>query len=227
MPGGYIMENLFNVKKSDILPEFQAFLLEKKLTPEKNVLFYALWVSKYFSYARKKQISSDQYQENAVIEFIEFLKTDPNMSDWQIRQAGDAIRLYYFHYRGLKPDNLSTIKAHDAIPELLKETQRLIRLKHYSYSTEKTYLQWIKRFLEYSIQTSKKDASVELDATDCKNFLSYLALKEKVSASTRTRRSILSFFFFATCSAKTWVISKIPSGQSAGRNCPLSFRWKR
>ncbi len=77
------MENLSDSKKSDILPEFQAFLLEKKLTPEKNVLFYALWASKYFTYARKKQINSDIYQENAVIEFIESLKADPNMSDWQ------------------------------------------------------------------------------------------------------------------------------------------------
>ncbi|MFZ3103900.1 MAG: phage integrase N-terminal SAM-like domain-containing protein [Smithella sp.] len=189
------MENLSDSKKNDVLPEFQTFLLEKKLTPEKNVFFYALWASKYFSYARKK-LSSDQYQENAVIEFIESLKADPNMSDWQIRQAGDAIRLYYFHYRGLKPDNLSTIKANNAIPELLKETQRLIRLKHYSYSTEKTYLQWIKRFLEYSSQTSKKEASVELDAADCKNFLSYLALKEKVSASTQNQAFNALLFLF-------------------------------
>lgn len=92
-------------KKSDILPEFQNFLLEKKLVPEKNVFFYALWAGKFFTYARKKQINSDEYQENAVIEFIESLKSDPNMSDWKIRQAHDAIRLYYFHYRGLKPKN--------------------------------------------------------------------------------------------------------------------------
>jgi hypothetical protein len=218
------MENLSDSKKNDVLPEFQTFLLEKKLTPEKNVFFYALWVSKYFTYARKKQISSDQYQENAV---IEFLKTDPNMSDWQIRQAGDAIRLYYFHYRGLKPNNLSGVKSSDFTPELLKETQRLIRLKHYSYSTEKTYLQWIKRFLEYSSQTSKKDASIELDTADCKNFLSYLALKEKCPHQLRIRRSMPCFFFFAMCFAKRWATSLRLSGQSAGRNCPLSSRWKR
>jgi integron integrase len=196
MPGGNIMENLFNVKKSDILPEFQKFILDKKLAPEKNVLFYALWASKYFTYARKKQINSDIYQENAVIEFIESLKSDPNMSDWQIRQAGDAIRLYYFHYRGLKPDNLSTIKANNAIPELLKETQRLIRLKHYSYSTEKTYLQWIKRFLEYVKQTGEKETSAALESADCKNFLSYLALKEKVSASTQNQAFNALLFLF-------------------------------
>lgn len=195
------MGNLSDSRKNDILPEFQTFLLEKKLAPGKNVLFYALWASKFLNYSNKKQIPPDQYQENAVIEFIEALKSNPGISDWQIRQAGDAIRLYYFHYRGLKPDNLSTIKANKAIPELLKETQRMIRLKHYSYSTEKTYLQWIKRFLEYSNQMSKKEASVELDAADCKNFLSYLALKEKVSASTQNQafNSILFLFRNVLC----------------------------
>ena len=49
------MENLSTVKKTDILPEFQNFLLEKKLVPEKNVFFYALRVSKYFTYARRQK----------------------------------------------------------------------------------------------------------------------------------------------------------------------------
>ncbi len=141
------MGNLANVKKTDVLPDFQTFLLEKKLVPEKNVFFYALWTGKFFTYARKKQFNSNEYQENAVLEFIETLKSDPNVSDWQIRQAHDAIRLYYFHYRGFKPNNLSAVKSADFAPEVLKEVQRLIRLKHYSYSTEKTYMQWIKRFL--------------------------------------------------------------------------------
>ncbi|MGA3281882.1 MAG: hypothetical protein ABSD50_12980 [Smithella sp.] len=43
------MGNLSNVNKTDTLPAFQAFLLDKKLAPEKNVFFYALWTSKYFS----------------------------------------------------------------------------------------------------------------------------------------------------------------------------------
>ena len=195
------MGNLSNVKKTDILPEFQTFLLEKKMVPEKNVLFYALWASKYFNYARKKQINSDVYQENSVIEFIESLKSDPNMSDWQIRQAGDAIRLYYFHYRGFKPNNLSTVKSTDFTPELLEEAKRLIRLKHYSYSTERTYLQWIKRFLEHAKQTGKKETSAALETSDCKNFLSHLALKEKVSASTQNQafNSLLFLFRNVLC----------------------------
>jgi integron integrase len=195
------MGNLSNVKKTDILPEFQTFLFDKKMVPEKNVFFYALWTSKYFNYARKKQISSEIYQENAVVEFIETLKSDPNMSDWQIRQAHDAIRLYYFHYRGFKPNNLSAVKSADFAPELLNEAKRLIRLKHYSYSTERTYLQWIKRFLEYVRQTGKKETSAALESVDCKNFLSHLALKEKVSSSTQNQafNSLLFLFRNVLC----------------------------
>ena len=201
MPGGYIMGNLSDSKKNDILREFQTFLLDKKLAPEKNVFFYALWASKFLKYANKKKIPPDQYQENAVIEFIESLKSDINLSDWQIRQAGDAIRLYYFHYRGFKPKNLAAGKFADFTQELLTEAKRLIRLKHYSYSTEKTYLQWIKRFLDYARQTGRKESVAALGTDDCKNFLSHLALQEKVSASTQNQafNAILFLFRHVLC----------------------------
>lgn len=195
------MVYLSNVKHPDVLPEFQAFLLDKKLVPENHVFFHALWVSKFLSFANKKQIPPDQYQENAVIEFIEDLKSNPGMSDWQIRQAGDAIRLYYFHYRGFKPDHLLKAKSADFATELLQEAKRLIRLKHYSYSTERTYLQWIKRFLDYARQYGKKGNAASMDANDCKNFLSHLALREKVSASTQNQafNSILFLFRHVLC----------------------------
>jgi integron integrase len=192
---------LSDSKKNDILPEFQDFLLDKKLAQEKNVFFFALWASKFLNYANKKHIPPDQYQENAVIEFIESLKSNSTMSEWQIRQAGDAIRLYYFHYRGFKPKNISAGKSADFAPELLVEAKRLIRLKHYSYSTEKTYLQWIKHFLDYAGQTGGKEAAADVEPADCKNFLSHLALQERVSSSTQNQafNAILFLFRLVLC----------------------------
>jgi len=190
------MKHLSDSRKNDVLPEFQAFLLDKKLALGKNVFFYALWASKFLNYSNKKQIPSDQYQENAVIEFIETLKSNSAMSDWQIRQAGEAIRLYYFHYRGFKPGNLPAGKSADFAPELLTEAKRLIRLKHYAYSTEKTYLQWIKRFLDYARQTGKKETVADIETVDCKNFLSHLALQERVSASTQNQAFNALLFLF-------------------------------
>jgi len=46
-PSWYIMENLSDNRKNDVLPEFGAFLLDKKLAQEKNVFFYALWAGKF------------------------------------------------------------------------------------------------------------------------------------------------------------------------------------
>jgi hypothetical protein len=62
------MEILSNVKKTDILPEFQTFLLDKKMC-RKRMCFCALWVSKFLNYARTHQLSSDEYQGNAVSVF--------------------------------------------------------------------------------------------------------------------------------------------------------------
>lgn len=190
------MEKSSTIKVNEILPEFQRFLLEKKLAPEKNVFFYALWTSKFFNFARKKQISSELYQENAVSEFLEALESDPHISDWQIRQAGDAIRLYYFHYRGLKPVHIQAEKTTESASALLKETTRLLRMKHYSYSTERTYLHWIKRFLDYGTQTREKGTVAAFEADDFKNFISYLALKEKVAASTQNQAFNAVLFLF-------------------------------
>ena len=77
----------------------------------------------------------------------------------------------------------------------------MLRLKHYSYSTERTYLQWITQFLDYAIQTGEKETSAELGADDCQNFLSHLALKKKVSSSTQNQafNSLLFLFRNVLC----------------------------
>jgi len=179
----------------DKLPEFQKYLLEKNLAPAKNVPFYAHWVSRFLDYARRNEFSALEYQEAAVLGFLDSLKSDKHVLDWQRRQANDSIRLYYFHY--LNKTDVRSVRAvaSDSMPEIIQETKRLIRLKHYSYSTERTYIQWIERFLEYTRQTSKKAIS-ETDASDFKNFISHLALKQRVSASTQNQAFNAILFFF-------------------------------
>lgn len=43
------MEKSSALTANEPLPEFQKFLRDKKLAPEKNVFFIALWASKFFS----------------------------------------------------------------------------------------------------------------------------------------------------------------------------------
>ncbi|TAN37520.1 MAG: integron integrase [Nitrospirae bacterium] len=113
------------------------------------------------------------------------LREDEKILDWQPRQADDALKLYYFHFLGkagpVRPDAIGSAGG----PDALKEVTRLIRLRHYSYSTERSYLQWIQRFFTYALRGEKKLS--DMTTTDFRDFLSHLAMKEKVSASTQNQ----------------------------------------
>jgi hypothetical protein len=58
-----------------------------------------------------------------------------------------------------------------------------IKIRHYSPKTLKTYTLWIRQFQAF---TKSKDTQL-LSSTDVKEFLSYLATKRNVSASTQNQ----------------------------------------
>lgn len=181
-------------KGRDLLPEFQKFLLDKKLTPENKTSFFAYWVSRYLSFARRRKVLADDYQEDTVAAFLEELRADPRIKDWQPRQAEDALRLYYFHYMD-KPGPRANGPTITDVDGALEELSRLIRLKHYSYSTERSYIQWAKRFFDYVMETEKK-AVADLSSEDIRNFLTRLAIKDHVSSSTQNQAFNAILFLF-------------------------------
>jgi hypothetical protein len=147
--------------------------------------FLAYWVSRFLTFGRQKDISTDYYNESAVIEFLDMLRTDEKILDWQPRQADDALKIYYFHYLGKAGSALPVALKGDETPAALEEVTRLIRLRHYSYSTERNYIQWIQRFFSYALRGEKKLS--DLSTTEFKDFLSHLAMKERVAASTQNQ----------------------------------------
>ena len=68
-------------------------------------------------------------------------------------------------------------------PRLLDQVRDRIRTLHYSYRTEQSYIGWIKRFIIYNNKKHPKEmGKLELEA-----FLTYLAVKRNVSASTQNQ----------------------------------------
>jgi hypothetical protein len=43
--------------EKQVLPEFQNFLLERRLVPEKNIPYLAHWVSRFLNFARKRELT--------------------------------------------------------------------------------------------------------------------------------------------------------------------------
>ena len=71
----------------------------------------------------------------------------------------------------------------DNKPKLLTQLSQAIRSRHYSRKTEATYIHWIKRFIFFHhVRHPQEMAEPEINA-----FLTHLAVKENVSASTQNQ----------------------------------------
>lgn len=67
--------------------------------------------------------------------------------------------------------------------EFLLSVQEVIRVRHYSYRTEQTYIGWIKRFILFHNKSHPRT----MGAKEVQQFLNYLAVKRKVSSATQNQ----------------------------------------
>ena len=68
-------------------------------------------------------------------------------------------------------------------PRLLDQVRSAIRIRHYSYRTEQSYVHWIVRYILFHKKRHPKD----MDSAEVGTFLSHLAEDRKVSASTQNQ----------------------------------------
>ncbi len=66
--------------------------------------------------------------------------------------------------------------------KLMDAVQDALRVKNYAYSTEKTYLHWIRQYVRFHLPAHPRDVGAE----GVSKFLTYLATERNVSASTHT-----------------------------------------
>lgn len=84
-------------------------VLEEMGVPEKQHGFYAHWVRQLFN--RYPNRSRRSLGPAEISDFLESLRLDESMQDWQVAQARDALILYYEQFRGIplrkmpKPSN--------------------------------------------------------------------------------------------------------------------------
>ncbi len=185
--------------KDNTLPEFQEFLLSRRLVNEKYIQFYAHWASKFLTFSNDHE---NLRHELRIEEFLNRLRADKKIADWQIKQADEALKLYVHHFlqadkSALYPNSPQTNKKLPEVSKLVSEVRKAIRIKHYAYSTERAYIDWVKRFFSYIVNEKKKDInSKAIDSNDVKDYLSYLALIKRVSASTQNQAFNALLFLF-------------------------------
>lgn len=76
--------------------------------------------------------------------------------------------------------------------KLLDQVRDAIRLKHYSYRTEQSYVAWIRRYILFH----HKQHPNQMGVAEIEAFLSHLAVTEQVSASTQNQALCALLFLY-------------------------------
>jgi integron integrase len=81
-------------------------------------------------------------------------------------------------------------------PRLLDQVREQIRYRHYSLSTEKTYLYWVKFFIRWHGRGGQMRHPRDMGAPEVQAFLSMLAADRKVSSSTHNQALSAILFLY-------------------------------
>jgi integron integrase len=162
--------------------------------------------------------------------FLSSLLSDHRLASWQIDQAAAALRIVYQEVIAAPwsrpwgwPVRLAGAAASRrraapaATPEeepLLSRLRVEIRLRHYSPKTERAYVGWALRFLEFR---RRRDANCP-PATLVREFLEQLATVRSVSASTQNQAlNALVFFLERASDVPLGEIGEFPRAQRPRR----------
>lgn len=90
-------------------------------------------------------------------------------------------------------------RLHDAPPKkkLLNQVRTVCRLRHYSYHTEQTYCDWIRRFCRYhGDEHGRPRHPADLGADHVHAFLAHLAIERDVAAATQRQAMCALVFLY-------------------------------
>ena len=117
--------------------KFQKYLIEKAHISKKYIPYYLKWVDSFLNQLSREDKSkfTSQQKENYL------LMLSAEQEDWQVKQADHALRLYR-HFLSIENNRKreSTKDATEAWRFAAEEMRRILRLRHRSYRTEKTYI---------------------------------------------------------------------------------------
>ncbi|MBU1191124.1 MAG: integron integrase [Gammaproteobacteria bacterium] len=77
-------------------------------------------------------------------------------------------------------------------PRLMDQVRDVLRVHHYSLRTEQSYLQWIRRYILFHSKRHPREMGEE----EISAFLTYLAVKKDVSASTQNQALSALLFLY-------------------------------
>ena len=174
------------------LQQFAEFLLKAQLVRPNAAPFVVRAVRQFH-----RQAATDESLADRVRRSCEDLER-AGRQDWQVQQAEQALRIYFvnflngtdWHRQPARPV-VDTDGRVDPLTALQLLRAR-IRTRHYSYRTEASYADWVRRFLDYLER--QHGPRPQVTAAGVRDFLTHLAVHRHVSASTQNQAQCALLF---------------------------------
>ena len=189
--------------------------LEGRQYDAKTAKAYTKWIRKFQAFTRSKPPAMLSSQDAGA--FLVWLPEKRRMTVSKLHQVYDALLLFFRHVlerefdveRPARSSATASANKRSASSQETVSSERPsgrgaswhaeytrlteeIRTRHYSPKTLKTYTQWARKFQAFT----KSKAPETLCVDDVKAFLSYLAVKREVAASTQNQAFNALLFFF-------------------------------
>jgi hypothetical protein len=198
---------------------FKSCVEENRVRPERSS-FYVKWAQAFVDFLPEKRLRNRSRKD--IEAFLVEMGKKPGIMDWQVAQAGHALKILYETFLpGYVPQPLAQKKTEKnesktlvrsrqgkttafldcGIPgeaerlysPLLEGLKSEIRSRHYSIRTETAYLDWVRRFMAFHGYADP--GSIDA-AVAVKEYLDYLAITREVAASTQNQALNALVFFY-------------------------------
>ncbi|MFO7870856.1 MAG: integron integrase [Kiritimatiellia bacterium] len=176
------------------LAEYGDYLVKNLLVKAEHAKFYVYWVRRFFK--ESADWKPDAW-EVLLQKYVNSLYEDGSTEEWQVQQAERAVRLYFHNFlngeaeREKKTPIVQVSEAGEIVcRDVLAAIRDGLRVRHYSYRTEQTYVQWTERFFRYlkKVQKRREEAGVvAVSPQGIKDYLAWLATERDVSAATQNQ----------------------------------------
>jgi len=160
--------------------------LENQRVKENQLKYYESWVVHFSKFCTDHD--KDPYSPESLKSYSVY--NEKTYETWQVDQAEQAVK-YYLHWRSMQKNiaNADSLPNRQALSDYILETKRVLRVQGKAFSTEQSYITYIKQFFEFT----KKDTFTDQDIVQ---FISNKVVHDKVSKSTQNSALNALVFFF-------------------------------
>ncbi len=120
------------------------------------------------------------------------------------RGSAAQVRIRWYYTVPLRSPHQITLQAMPT-PKLLDQVRTVIRVRHFSLSTGRAYVSWIRRFILFH---NKRHPMRWRKQKFASSFLILLSMQKSQHLRKRSRLA-LSFFFTVTCSSPSGAVPPI------------------